>query len=300
LSLERRPGKGCNVSQVAPLRVLKPKPRSAATGGASSRTVVNGSMVHHSGVPNARYIRERVPIADVARVLDLEVFDDGMIRCWHSERHQHGDRTPSVGIWKKLNRVKCFGNACVDKPLGPIDLVMDVRACDAGEAIRWIAQHFDVPRIPKGKHLVEPKDERARYGQERPLELLVKSGLFARLSVPACQLAVAFVELAPESQRDEQWAKQISYRGLAQYSGVRSDASIAKGLAELQGFGWLRRDRGKTRSGEGPIRDATTYIVTPFSDTVLELANATAADLRAAIEEERNLRRERRTRHSKA
>ena len=74
-------------------------------------------------------------------------------------------------------------------------------------------------------------------------------------------LVVVFVELAPESQRDENWERKMSYRALARYSGVKSDelefmgwlitprlycasaspcsASISKGLQELEFMGWL-------------------------------------------------------------
>ena len=252
------------------------------------------------GIPDARSIRERVPIAEVASALGLEVFDDAMIRCWHPERHHHGDRTPSVGIHRRFNKVKCFGMACNGPPQGPIDLVVDVRVCTVAEAIRWIAQRFTVPSIPKGKHLVKPKDQVARYGHERPIELLMRSGLWARMSRCAQPLAVAFDELPLKSRRDESWELEISYRALARYSGLKSDASIAKGLQELEFMGWLRRKQPRSRESNSPIRETATYIVTPYSDAVRELANATAADLRQAIDEERQMRAEKRARRTRA
>ena len=248
------------------------------------------------GIPDAQFIREKVPVAEVASALDLEVFDNRMIRCWHPERHHNGDRTPSVGIYRRYNKVKCFGIACDGCVLGPIDLVMDVRECTLTEAIRWIAQRFEIPLIPKGKHLLKPRDRVARYGHERPIELLFRSGLWARMSRPAQGLAVAFVELADESYLKESWELTISYRALARYSGsgLKSDASISKGLHELEFMGWLRRKQPRSRESNSPIRETTTYVVTPYSDSVRELANATAADLRAAIDEERQMRAEKR------
>jgi len=250
------------------------------------------------GIPDAQFIREQVPIAEVASALGLEVFATGMIRCWHPEHHHHGDRTPSVGIDRHYNKVKCFG--CGGKLLGPIDLVVDVRECNLPEAIRWIAQRFEVPSIPKGKQLVKPKGHVARYGYERPIELLLRSGLWAKMSHPAQMLAVTFVELKVEGQRDRSWELEISYRGLAQYSGLKSDASVSKGLKELQRIGWLQRQRRRTGRSRGPVRETATYTVTPYSDAVRELANATAADLRAAIEEERQMRAEKRAQRTRA
>ncbi len=221
-----------------------------------------------------------------------------MIRCWHPERHHHGDRTPSVGIDRRFNKVKCFG--CEGKLLGPIDLVVDVRGCSLAVAIRWIAQRFEVPLIPKGKHLLRPKGHVARYGYERPIELLLRSGLWAKMSRPAQLLAVVFVELKVESQRDDSWELEISYRGLAQYSGLKSDASLSKGLKDLEGIGWLQRQRRRTGRSRGPVRETATYIVTPYSDSVRELAHATAADLRAAIDEERQMRAAKRAQRTRA
>jgi hypothetical protein len=249
------------------------------------------------GIPDAQFIREKVPVAEVASALDLEVFDNRMIRCWHPERHHHGDRTPSVGIYRQYSKVKCFG--CEGKLLGPIDLVVDVRECILREAIHWIAQRFAVPSIPKGKQLVKPKGHVARYGYERPIELLLRSGLWAKMSRPAQLLAVVFVELKVEGQRDESWELEISYRALARYSGLKSDASVSKGLNDLAGIGWLQRQRRRTGRSRGPVRETATYIVTPFSDAVRELANATAADLRAAIDEERQMRAEKRAQRTR-
>jgi len=46
-------------------------------------------------LPDISYIKSSVPIAEVAGLLGLEVIGN-MIRCWRTENHQHGDRTPSV------------------------------------------------------------------------------------------------------------------------------------------------------------------------------------------------------------
>ena len=40
----------------------------------------------------------KVPVAGIAKALDLRLDGNGKIHCWHPERHKHGDRTASVGI----------------------------------------------------------------------------------------------------------------------------------------------------------------------------------------------------------
>ncbi len=120
------------------------------------------------------------------------------------------------------------------------------------------------------------------------------------MSHPAQLLVVTFVELKVEGQRDESWELEISYRALARYSGLKSDASVSKGLKDLERIGWLRRQRRRTGRSRGPVRETATYIVTPNSDSVRELANATAADLRAAIDEERQMRAEKRAQRTRA
>ena len=103
-------------------------------------------MARRDGIPDMKYINRELPIADVARALDLRFDGLGKVHCWHPERHQNGDRTASVGIRVSNNTVKCF--VCDSRPMGPIDLVMDVRGVGPAEAALWIAERFTVPSIP--------------------------------------------------------------------------------------------------------------------------------------------------------
>src|SRR5712691_4768961 len=103
-----------------------------------------------STCPDFSYIRVRVPIRDVARELGLEVLGN-MVRCWRPERHQHEDRTPSVGLHIRRNTARCF--VCDPRSLSTIDLVMSVQGASVKSAARWIAERFQVPGLPKGKHL---------------------------------------------------------------------------------------------------------------------------------------------------
>jgi hypothetical protein len=72
------------------------------------------------GLPDLKFINRKIRISEVARALDLRIGDNGNIHCWRLELHQNGDRSPSVGIRKTNNTVKCFG--CGIGPLGPVDL----------------------------------------------------------------------------------------------------------------------------------------------------------------------------------
>jgi hypothetical protein len=115
-------------------------------------------MAKASAIPDMRFINRELSIAEVARRLDLRFDGNSKIHCWHPDRHQHGDRTASVGIRTTNNTVKCFG--CDSKPMGPIDLVMDVLGTDspAGAAI-WIADRFEVPTIPARRHVARLKGQ---------------------------------------------------------------------------------------------------------------------------------------------
>src|SRR5260370_6405980 len=131
-------------------------------------------------LPDLRFINRKIPIIDVARVLDLRLGDNGNIHCWRPELHQNGDRTASIGIRKRNNTVKCFG--CGIGPLGAIDLVIAVLGLKtAGEAARWIAERFPVPELPRGKHLVQPERRIFQVGFESELGILIRSGLWAAM-----------------------------------------------------------------------------------------------------------------------
>src|SRR5438477_8957130 len=128
------------------------------------------------GIPDFRFINRKLPIADVARALELRFGANGNIHCWWPDRHQHGDRTASVGIRKATNTVKCFG--CDSKPLGPVDLVLAVlNWTNPGDAAFWIAERFQVPTVQKGRHLVDRSERPYHVGNETPIGLLVRAGL---------------------------------------------------------------------------------------------------------------------------
>jgi hypothetical protein len=95
--------------------------------------------------------------------------------------------------------------------------------------------------------------------------LLVHSGLWARLSVPARSIIPVLLELAQRNRGKCTLSIQISYRAMARYSGVASPKAIAKALRELQEIGWLAAAAGFREPGSGPVRDVSSYLLTPSS-----------------------------------
>ena len=185
-----------------------------------------------------RYINRKVPIGEVARALDLQ---DGWSRqeCTVGTRISTSTATepPLSGFERANNTVKCFG--CGVGPIGPIDLVMDVRGVNAGDAALWIAERFDVPTIPAGKRIEEPDRWRGKFGYERGLGLLVTSGLFGAMSEAARSIAPVLQEMSEKGEPpDQESSIRISYRGISRYSGVQSPNAIRKALLGVGEIGF--------------------------------------------------------------
>ena len=244
------------------------------------------------GVPDLRFINKEIPIAEIARALDLRFGPNKTIHCWRPERHQHGDRTASVGIREINNTVKCLGLGCGVGPIGPADLVAEVRNLDIGAAARWIAERFVVPELAAGKHLLAPERRIFQVGFESPTGLLVHSGLWARLSTTARSIIPVFLELGEPVTGKQALSIQISYRALARYAGVASHSAIASALRELRQIHWLCVLPSPREPGTTPMRATGAYLVTPRSDEFLELAHANVAQVRAEIDIEKKLRAE--------
>lgn len=246
------------------------------------------------GIPDMRFINREVPILGVAGKLDLKLGNNGLFRCWHPERHKNGDRTPSVSVLKSQNKVKCFG-PCDSPLMGPVDLVADVRGLTPKDAALWIAEHFEVPMIAPRKHLkpLDPVTHMAGY--ETPLGMLVRSGLWARLCAMSQRLVPVLLELSNLGPRERTKTLPLSYRAMARYMGVGSQAGISKALRQLEEIGWLKR-LGPRTENSNPIRGVAAYQLSPLSDYLQECAQATAAELRAEIKTEKELRKRKRQR----
>ena len=236
------------------------------------------------------WINRNVPIEKVAQKLGLRFGEHGRIHCWHPDCHSNGDRTPSVGIRKTNNTVKCFGCGCNVGPFGPISFVMDVLTINAGAAALWIAEEFSVPTIPKGRHLREPKLRIARAGFEGELGILIYSGIWSRLSLPAQSVAAVLLHLSDREPGKPRPPLIISYRAISRYTGLVSHSSIANAIEQLEEIGWLARRRSEQLGG--PFRPVSRYLLTPESDSLRELANVTVKQQRDEIQAEKELRRQ--------
>jgi hypothetical protein len=251
-----------------------------------------------AGIPDFAWINKNLPIADVARELDLRFGANGLIHCWHPDCHTNGDRTASVAIWQGHNTVKCFGNGCGVGPLGPINLVMDVLDFDSpARAGVWIAKHFQVPTIPKKKHLTDSPRRIMRAGFEGERGLLIQSGLWSRLGLPAKAIAPVLRHFAEREEGKVTFRVEISYRAISRYSGVRSHNAIAKAIRELSEIHWLVQ---VPTPREGAVQGVSVYLLTPQSDALHELANALAQQMKDEISAERELRQQQRVERSKS
>ena len=250
---------------------------------------VNPTPQQAGAIPDFKWVNRQVPIREVCIALGLQFGFGNMLHCWHGDRHQNGDRTPSVSIQKSTNRLRCFG--CGSKTLSVVDLVMDAMGTDVAGAARWLDQHFEVKRLAKGRHLEDRHAVRPyRVGFEQPIELLVKSGIWAMLKPGSQRIIPALLYLAEPAQDPGTFVAQVSYRALQRYSGVKSFGTISKALKQLAELGWLTA-LPQANPEASVLRDVNIYVLTPFSDAVMEMANTVSASFRADIEQERELRR---------
>jgi len=192
------------------------------------------------GIPDLHHIKSHVPIADVARALDIRVASNTRAHCWRPEGHEHGDRTPSVWFSRKSNKGKCC--VCDRWMWSNIDLVQTVLSLSTAAAVNWIAERFNVPRIarrrPARNGIVVPA---GRVGCGSPLSQLMRSGLFARLSHPTKALLSVFLEFCDDD------TAELSYRTLQRVSGIGSMTTIKRSQDDLQDIGLLKIKPGHQR-----------------------------------------------------
>jgi hypothetical protein len=84
----------------------------------------------------------------------------------------------------------------------------------------------------------------------------------------------------------------VRYAGLQRYTGMGSPASVSKALKEAQAIGWLQEPQAKRNHGPG--QRAGHSVLTPYSDELRELANATAAEVPEEIAAQKELRQAKR------
>ena len=207
-----------------------------------------------------------------------------MVHCWRPENHQHGDRTPSVGLDRRANRAKCF--VCDERTLSPIDLVMSVLGLDVRAAVQWITSRYDVPAAPKGRHIEHPErwPERFRVGAGSAGDMLVRSGIWASLT-PAQRSLVRVLETFADPLTR---LATISYRGMMRYAGVRSQSTVSSALKRFRALHFLRVET--TRDSEG-LRAVGAYRLDWDDPDFLQFADKCFRRHREQAEQERELRR---------
>jgi hypothetical protein len=245
------------------------------------------------GIPDYRFINRQIPVREVAKLLGVREGTNGLLHCWHPDRHHNGDRTASVAVHPTLNTAKCFGHVCDIGPIGPIDVVVDILGCSLWEAGLWIAERFDIPEIPKGKHLAELAPPIHQAGYEGQIGLLVGSGIWSRLSEASRCLIPILFHFAKRDRHQPVYRLTMSYRALGQYSGLASQTAISRALTELEGIHFLERLGGRTNK---VTRTVNCYVLTPESDELRELANVISKQTRDEVQAERRIRQQQRKR----
>jgi hypothetical protein len=247
-------------------------------------------------IPDARWINQNVDIRQIAVKLGIGT-SRGKFHCWRPKNHSNGDADPSVAFWKLQNRLTCF--VCGKPPTGAIDLVIEYLGVDFSAAVDWIDKHFDVPRIPARKPHEKKRDRLPIGVGESPMDPLVRSHIFSKLSPSSRQLAGVLLAFAETEQGATHSPRKLtmSYRGMMSYSGLRSPNAIKKALEELRIIGWLHPAPNKLK---GLLKQVGSYSLTPYSDAVRELGNMLAAEERQAIEYERTWAQQRRIERQRA
>lgn len=185
-------------------------------------------------------VAEQVPIAELAQILSLKR-KGKYLHCWHPEKHSDGDRTPSVGIDVRRNKVHCF--AC-HFDYSPIDLVMDVKQMTAREAAQWLAsiwtgagqveQQYEVrerlKRVGPWPSLerklthewskLKPKEIKKR--EKGYVERIIGSPLWSELTPAAAKVMLTLLTLTDPKTL----TATISTRELANLVGIRRSAVI--------------------------------------------------------------------------
>lgn len=238
--------------------------------------------------PDFRFIREKVPLAEVARDLGVEVKNDNYrAHCWRPENHRNGDRDPSVRFQKKKNRGRCF--VCDEHAWSNIDLVMMVMGCDMTQAVCWIANRFAVPSLKEGQHINRRQQWNSAYRVGTTgsvFEMLVRSGFWADMTYPEQSILVVLDAFTDS----ETGVAEVSYRGLRRFGRVRSPTSVARAIKRFQRVGLLHVERG----ADAGFRSCNRYRLT-FEDTKFrDVLNAIYRRQQEEIEVERKFRAERR------
>jgi DNA-binding HxlR family transcriptional regulator len=157
---------------------------------------------------------------------------------------------------------------------------------------------FAVPTIRRGSHLKNPDALDVPPALKEPLALLIRSGVWATLSVPVQRLIPVFLALTDWDDGNLEGTLRLSNRAMMRYSAIGTFTSISQALTELERIGWVTRLES-TRRGNSQIEDTAGYRITPLSDAVKELAISTSPTFGEAIKAEKAIRKRKREERSR-
>jgi hypothetical protein len=190
--------------------------------------------------PDAGWINKEISIVEVARALGLQG-DGRVFDCFRD--HPYGKPKRSLSVHAAANKARCF--VCDKRSMSNIDLVMNVRGCDVGPAIKWFGTYFkNIPTVE-----LRPKRRRMTYAQSRrrpmTLENLVTSAGWTALS-PAAKLVLTAIFARTPAMGSERGCLHCTYALIMRWTGLRSRATIAAALQELRNAKSIQTERVPT------------------------------------------------------
>ena len=185
-------------------------------------------------MPDSKWIRREIAGPEVARALGIE--GDGRNFDCPGE-HGSGKRRRSLSYHARSNTFRCF--SCHQRALSVIDLVMTIRGCDVGSAIRWLDSKF--PGAPR----VRIKAKRGSLKRVRTnmkgftLQELICSPGWRALS-QAGKLVLATIFARTPAAGSERGCIKCTYGEILEWTGIRSRATLSGALKELREAGAVK------------------------------------------------------------
>lgn len=129
---------------------------------------------------DAAELKRRIPdVATVASQIYGIEFKNGTGRCPFKDRHNHGDRNPSLRYDAKKNRLFCASQGCFgENGVDAIGLVQSMDGCSFPDGIKKLADHFGLSSLKAARCPAQSKE--AKASKERPTSASRLRQLLAR------------------------------------------------------------------------------------------------------------------------
>jgi DNA primase len=192
-------------------------------------------------------LKTSLSITVVAKRLGINV-EQGRFRCFFSERHAHGDRTPSVSINEAKGYFKCF--VCNDVKGDVISLVQMYLGIGFKEAINWLKS--DAPSIKGDMRLDKSISILQKSKSDKPPFFKEKILLdFLNLLSPIQLNSPIARWLANRRIYKPTWDK-VLLRAIDDYNRTSRELLAKHSLEDLQ-FAGLFNNNGNLRYGRHPL-----------------------------------------------